>query len=214
MKFAMQVMANMLRGHAAAYRAIHQIQPEARVGYALHYRPMVAKQPRFPLDALMRKLRYDGLNMAFPSGISTGVMKTPVGNFQVPEARGTQDYLGLNYYSVDTISFHLGKPREFFTSSGYPEDADASEQRFIANIPAGLFDTLKWAVRAYPDLPILITENGVNDSSDDLRRRYLAQHIHQIWRAVNFNWPVKGYFHWTQTTSSGSAGLSASASGD
>ena len=197
MKLGMQVMANMLRGHAAAYRAIHQIQPEARVGYALHYRPAVAKRPWSPLDKLMRKLRYDGVNMAFPSGIGTGVMKTPVGNFQVPEARGTQDYLGLNYYSVDTISFHLGKPREFFTSSGYAEDADASEQRFIANIPAGLFDTLKWAVRAYPDLPILITENGVNDSSDDLRRRYLAQHIHQIWRAVNFNWPVKGYFHWT-----------------
>ncbi|MBN2118211.1 MAG: glycoside hydrolase family 1 protein [Anaerolineales bacterium] len=197
MNLGMQVMANMLRGHAAAYRAIHQIQPEARVGYALHYRPMVAKHPRFPLDALMRKLRYDGLNMAFPSGIGTGVMKTPVGNFQVPEARGTQDYLGLNYYSVDTVSFHLGKPRELFTSSGYPEDADTSEQRFIANIPAGLFDTLKWAVRTYPDLPILITENGVNDSSDDLRRRYLAQHIHQVWRAVNFNWPVKGYFHWT-----------------
>ena len=45
--------------------------------------------------------------------------------------------------------------------------------------------------------PIIITENGINDSEDSLRRRYLAQHIHQIWRAVNFNWPVKGYFHWT-----------------
>jgi beta-glucosidase len=21
--------------------------------------------------------------------------------------------------------------------------------------------------------------------------------VHQIWRAVNFNWPVKAYFHWT-----------------
>jgi beta-glucosidase len=30
-----------------------------------------------------------------------------------------------------------------------------------------------------------------------MRPRYLAQHIHQMWRAVNFNWPVKGYFHWT-----------------
>jgi len=30
-----------------------------------------------------------------------------------------------------------------------------------------------------------------------MRPRYLAQHIHQIWRAVNFNWRVKGYFHWS-----------------
>jgi beta-glucosidase len=194
---AMQVMANMLRGHAAAYRAIHQIQPEARVGYAHHHRPMVARRKWSPLDTLMRRIRYEGLNMAFPSGISTGVMRTPLGKFQIPEAKGTQDYLGLNYYSVDTVSFHPGKRAELFTFSGYPEDADLSETRFIANIPEGLFTTIKWAVQTYPDLPLLITENGVEDSSDRLRPRYLAQHIRQVWRAVNFSWPVKGYFHWT-----------------
>jgi beta-glucosidase len=196
-KIAFQVLANMLRGHAAAYRVIHEIQREARVGYAHHHRPMVAKRSWSPLDALMRKLRYDGVNMAFPSGISTGTMNTPLGKFQVPEAKGTQDFLGLNYYSVDTVSFHPGKPRELFTHSEYPVDGDMSDNHLIANIPEGLFETIKWGVRRYPNLPILITENGVEDSDDHMRRRYLAQHIHQLWRAVNFNWPVKGYFHWT-----------------
>ncbi len=46
-------------------------------------------------------------------------------------------------------------------------------------------------------LPIIITENGVNDSEDRLRPRYLAGHLHQLWRAVNFNVPIKGYFHWS-----------------
>ena len=45
LRLAMKVEANMARAHAAAYRAIHEIQPEARVGYALHYRPMVARTP-------------------------------------------------------------------------------------------------------------------------------------------------------------------------
>ena len=196
-RMAMQVMSNMLRGHAAAYHAIHQVQREARVGYAHHHRPMVSKHAWSPLDALMRSLRYNGVNMAFPSGISTGTMRTPVGNFQVPEAKGTQDFLGLNYYSVDTVSFHPGKPRELFTHSEFPAESDLSDTSFIANIPTGLFDSIKWAVRAYPNLPILITENGVEDADDHIRPRYLAQHIHQMWRAVNFNWPVKGYFHWT-----------------
>jgi beta-glucosidase len=44
---------------------------------------------------------------------------------------------------------------------------------------------------------MMITENGLDDAEDRLRPRYLAQHIHQLWRAVNFNYPVKGYFHWT-----------------
>ncbi|HSG42289.1 MAG TPA: family 1 glycosylhydrolase [Anaerolineales bacterium] len=196
-RVAMRVIANMLRGHAAAYHAIHEMQPEARVGYAHHYRPMVAKRKWSPLDQLMRKIRYDGLNMGFPSGISTGVMKTPIGNYRVTEAKGTQDFLGLNYYSVDTVSFDITNPKEIFSHAEYPKDADMSETNFLANIPDGFFDTIKWAVRRYPNLPIIISENGVEDSKDKMRPRYIAQHIHQMWRAVNFNWPVKGYFHWS-----------------
>ena len=197
LKRAIQVEAAMLRAHAAAYRAIHQIQPEGRVGYALHYRPMVPKHTWSPLDMLMRNIRYEGINMAFPSGISTGVLKSPVGNVSVPEAKGTQDYLGINYYSVDTISFNLANSKELFTHTGFPEKSDFSDTKFLANIPEGFYDTLKWAVRTYPNLPIIVTENGTEDADDHMRPRYLAQHVHQMWRAVNFNWPIKGYFHWS-----------------
>jgi beta-glucosidase len=196
-KLAMRVLANMLRGHAAAYRAIHEIQPEARVGYALHYRPQVPAHAWSPLDRLMRNLRYSGMNMAFPTGISTGVMRTPLGKFLIPEAKGTQDYFGLNYYSVDTVTFDLRHSHELFTRAFYPPDSDLSPNGFIANIPTGLFDSLRWVQHTYPNLPILITENGVEDDKDQMRPRYLVQHIHQMWRAVNFNWPVKGYFHWS-----------------
>lgn len=196
-KLSMRVMANMIRAHAAAYKAIHELQPESRVGYALHYRPMVPRIKWSPLDRLMRNIRYNGLNMAFPSAISTGVMKSPIGNQSIPEAKGTQDYLGLNYYSVDTVWFDITKSTELFSNSGYPKDADMSDTNFIANIPEGIFDSIKWIERTYPNLPIIITENGVEDSGDHLRPRYLAQHLHQVWRAVNFNWQVKGYFHWS-----------------
>lgn len=194
---AMQVIANMLKGHAAAYRAIHELQPEARVGYALHYRPMVPRLKWSPLDILMRNIRYEGVNMGFPTAISTGVMKTPIGKFSIPEAKGTQDYLGLNYYSVDTVWFDLAHAGEMFSNSGYPKGADMSDTNFLANIPEGIFDSLKWIVKTYPNLPIIITENGVEDLDDHMRPRYLVQHLHQTWRAVNFNWPVKGYFHWS-----------------
>jgi beta-glucosidase len=197
LRLAMRVQANMLKAHAAAYRAIHDLQPEARVGYAMHYRPQVPARAWSPLDKLVRKIRYAGVNRAFPSGISTGVMRTPLGRFPVPEAKGTQDYFGLNYYSVDSVAFDIRKPGELFTRSFYPEDSDFSANKFIANIPTGLFDSLRWVQHTYPGLPILITENGVEDDQDAMRPRYLAQHIHQIWRAVNFTWPVKGYFHWS-----------------
>ena len=193
----MKVMANLLRGHAVAYRTIHEIQPEARVGYAWQHRPMQARTAWSPLDQLMRKIRYNSLNLAFPTGVATGVMKTPIGNFRVPEAKGAQDYFGLNYYTAETVWFDIRNGRELFTRAGYPKDADLSETGFLANIPEGFFQSIKWAVKLFPNTPIIITENGVEDAADSMRPRYLAQHIHQMWKGVNFNWPVKAYFHWS-----------------
>ena len=55
---------------------------------------------------------------------------------------------------------------------------------------------LKWAHQF--KLPIYITENGVEDSVDAMRPSYTLQHLHEIWRVANFNWNIKGYFHWSQ----------------
>ena len=159
---AVQVQAAMLRAHAAAYRAIHELQPEARVGYALHYRPMQAQNHWSPLDRLVRSLRYAGVNMAFPSAISSGVLRSPVGKIAVPEAQGKQDFVGLNYYSVDTVSFSLSNRSELFTHAAYPQDADVSDYTLHRHHPAG---TIRLAPvggeQPIPILPILITENGV-----------------------------------------------------
>jgi beta-glucosidase len=193
-KTAVKVEANMARAHAAAYRTIHELQPEARAGYALHYRPMTARIPWWPLDAWMRNLRYEGVNMAFPTAISTGVMKTPVGRVSIPEARGTQDYLGINYYSVDRISFDLRFPGELFTRSDYPEGSDFSDNRFIANIPEGLFQTLQWAGAprtcrsSFPR-----TARGCGRPNAALPGAAYSPGLARR----QYNWPVKGYFHWS-----------------
>ncbi len=196
-KMSLKVQAIMARGHAAAYRVIHEIQPEARVGYALHFRPQDAAHPWSPLDRFMRNLKFDAINIAFPSAISTGVMRSPVGRVSIPEAKGTQDYFGLNYYSVDTVAFDLFNPVELFSRSFFPEGLDVADAGQNSNTPEGLFRAFRWVIRLHPNLPIIVTENGIEDSTDRIRPRYLAQHVHAMWRAVNFNWPVKGYFHWS-----------------
>jgi beta-glucosidase len=197
LRLSLTVQANMARAHAAAYRAIHAVQTEARVGYALHFRPMVPARPWFPLDRLERNIHFQAINMAFPSAVSDGVMRSPAGSLRLPEVKGTQDYFGLNYYSQDTVAFDLGRPAELFGRRYFPEGSDLADARMNANTPEGFFDAFKWVVKTYPNLPILVTENGIEDVSDRIRPRYTAQHIHQMWRAVNFNWPVKGYFHWS-----------------
>jgi beta-glucosidase len=197
LKLALQVQANMARAHAAAYRAIHEMQPESRVGYALHFRPQEPAHSWSPLDRLMRNIKFEAINMAFPSAISTGVMRSPVGKVSVPEAKGTQDYFGLNYYSVDTVIFDLRNSGELFSRSFFPEGTDLADAGENSNTPEGFFWAFKWVVTTYPNLPILVTENGIEDVTDRIRPRYMAQHIHTMWRAVNFNLPIKGYFHWS-----------------
>jgi beta-glucosidase len=196
-RLGFRVLAMMVRGHAAAYRAIHQIQPEARVGFALNYRSFVPYRKWSPLDHLSVKTVFNSVNNGFPSALATGVMRTPLGSIKIPEAKETQDYFGFNYYTRDFITFDLRKPQTLFAHNFYAQDADLSANKFMANEPDGMFEGLKWIVRTFPNLPILITENGVEDADDHMRPRYIAQHIHQMWRAVNFNWPVKGYFHWS-----------------
>ena len=197
LRLAIRVQANLVRAHAASYRAIHQIQPESRVGYALHFRPQQPARAASPLDRLMCSLRYKTINLAFPGALATGSMPTPLGRLRLPEARGTQDYFGLNYYSVDTVAFDLQKPGEFFSRAFFPDGSDLADAGLNANNPDGLFRAFQWAVKTHPNLPILVTENGIEDSTDRIRPRFIAGHIHAMWRAVNFNWPVKGYFHWS-----------------
>ncbi len=193
---ANKVLCNLVRGHAAAYRAIHEIQREARVGFALNYRSFKPAKPWFPLDRAQAALRHNMWNNSFTNALVDGKVRYLGKTTRIPAAAKTQDYLGVNYYSRDLVEFNLLKPGDFFARSFYPPEAELSTTGFLANVPNGMFEALKWA-RGY-DLPIIITENGVEDTDDRLRPRYLIEHLHQTWRAANFNWPVKGYFYWSQ----------------
>lgn len=197
LRLAIQVLANTLRSHAVAYHAIHRIQPEAHVGLALHYRSLAPHHPWSPLDRLLTKNADTFINRAIPMTVATGVMRTTLGALRIPEAKGTQDYFGFNYYTRNRVMFDIRKPETLFSNAFFPEDGDFCDKKFLVNEPDGMLEGLKWVVRNFPGLPIYVTENGFADADDKVRPRYIAQHIHQMWRAVNFNWPVKGYFHWT-----------------
>jgi len=197
LRLAFRVYTNMIRGHVAAYHAIHQIQPEARVGLGLHYRALAPLHRWSPLDRLLTWNASVILNNIFPMVLLHGVSRSSLGIIRIPEAKGTQDFYGFNYYTRNRVTFDLRHPETFFSNHSYPKDADLSDKGFLSNEPNAMFEGLKWVIRNFPNLPIIISENGFADAEDKVRPRYIAQHVHQMWRAVNFNFPIKGYFHWT-----------------
>lgn len=192
---AIDVIANMARAHGLAYRAIHELQPHAQVGLAHHYRGMRPLRQWNPLDRWIASLRSSIFNEAVPSACQSGEIRLPWKHIPLPEAKGTQDFFGLNYYTRERVAFDLTAVSELFGQGQYPDHIEVSPTGFIANDPDGFWDALRWAHDF--GLPIYVTENGIEDDEDSLRRRYLVDHVRKLWRAVNFNWYVKGYFHWT-----------------
>ncbi len=192
---AVRVFTNLLRGHAAAYRVIHRLQPDARVGVAHHYRGFLPAHPWLPTDSLAANSLSAAFNDSFPRAIATGRLKLPFYQASLPEAAGTQDFFGLNYYTGENVLLDLFKPRQFFHRRFYRRDAALSQHGFLDSRPDVFWKALKWA-RGY-DLPILITENGWEDAGDDTRPDYMVQHLKKLWWAANSNWRVEGYFHWT-----------------
>ena len=160
-KDALGVMVNLTRGHAAAYHAIHEIQKEARVGFAMQLpqlRPGQGLVPaghhgcQFPAKILQRR---------FPGRRATGLLDTPLMKTRIPQAANTQDFLGVNYYSRDLVAFDLTKPASQFMHNFYPKGSDLSPTGFIANEPLGMYEALKWGLKF--KVPMLVTENGVED---------------------------------------------------
>ncbi len=194
LKVAIEVMRHMIQAHARAYTEIHTLQSDAKVGTAIHYRGF-RPETWLPMDNWAAKVFGVLFNELFPRTLIDGVFNTIVKKDRIPEAVGTQDFLGLNYYSSDLVRFDLLAPKEMFAHRRFPKDASLSETGFIANLPGGMIDCVKWG-RQF-GVPMIITENGVEDSKDTFRPRYMVEHLHALWRIINDNYPVLGYFHWS-----------------
>ncbi len=195
-KAAFQVMRNMVLGHARAYRAIHRLQPQAMVGFAKNFRAMLPARKWFPPDHWIRTFSYNSFNNAFADTLMNGKLKFALWKETIPEALGTQDYMGVNYYTRDNIQFNLFSAKNVFQERFFDPDAELSENGFIATEPVGLNESLQWAQRY--GVPIYITENGVEDSRDTMRPHYLVTHLYQLQKAIQSGMDIRGYMHWSQ----------------
>ncbi len=191
------VLCNLLRGHVLAYRTIHELQTNARVSITHNYRPFYPAHRWSPIDRLMASVADLAYNNSFPDALRTGRLNIMTRRARFPEAQNTLDYFGLNYYTPDFIGLGLGRNKPLI-QRGLPPGAEAGDRNFYGNFPIEMYRAVQWATKF--NVPIIVTENGVEDAADLVRPKYLVQHVHQLWRAINNqSWPVMGYYFWTQT---------------
>ncbi|XP_044500494.1 beta-glucosidase-like SFR2, chloroplastic isoform X2 [Mangifera indica] len=99
------------------------------------------------------------------------------------------DFIGINYYGQEVIS---GAGLKLVETDEYSESGRGV-------YPDGLYRMLIQFHERYKHLnvPFIITENGVSDVTDIIRRPYLIEHLLAVYAAMMTGVPVLGYLFWT-----------------
>jgi beta-glucosidase len=200
---AVKAHYRLLEAHVAAYRALKERGDTVQVGVAHHLRVAEPEHDDSVLDRAAARAFARVFNDAFAAAVCEGRMYGPFDalagsrRFRVADARGTQDFFGINYYSRDLLRFAADRPGEFFCQRVVPSGAAVSDLGWEI-YPAGLGRLARvWARRS--GLPVYVTENGIADAVDAKRASFLIEHLTELGRVVADGVDVRGYFHWSLT---------------
>ncbi len=184
----LRVMRNLLFAHATVYRTLKDKNPNVSIGLAKNVTLFDPKNRWSPIDWPLARLLEWFWNGAWRSGILRGRMWFK----DVPEAKGTLDFVGLNYYTHVLTGLSLPalrhmkfpkRPQEITTEFGYPMYAEGLRRAIEFLAPLGV--------------PIEITENGVADKNDTLRTEHLKRHLWVLSQAIAAGHDVRSYHHWS-----------------
>jgi beta-glucosidase len=200
---AVRAHHNLLKSHVLLYRAIHEeagkLGKDAMVGVAHHVRRMEPLNKNSFCDRVAARLICATLNDSFAHALCTGTLygfgdriSRLLDGFRIADAKGTQDFFGLNYYGRDDIQFrwHPVFFRRFVAPGAEVTDLDWPV------CPEDMLLVMReWWSRS--GLPIYITENGLSDSTDVQRPSFLVRHLAAVSQALSEGIDVRGYYHWT-----------------
>lgn len=199
LKTAMNALANLLKGHAAAYHVIHALYPKAPVGIAHHMRVFHPARWWNIGDQLVASFIDDFWNTHILRSIQTGYIKFNIPfvlNYQEdwPELEGTLDFIGVNYYTRELVKLDLSKPEKFeFVPN---EKAPGGHTDLNWEIyPEGFYTSIRRA--ASFGWPVYITENGIADAQDKKRTKFICDHLREMSFAMEDGADVRGYLHWS-----------------
>ena len=200
------LVEQLLKAHALAYRLWKEDAKargqEVEIGYAHHTRAFEPLRNYAPLDRLTARIIEQAFIWDWADAVSSGILAVTNTGYarEVPGLRGTQDYLGINYYGRFYVKTDLLHPTKFQILMSDPDarEADRPNDLGWASYPRGFRHILELTGRRYR-LPIYVLENGTADAKDDDRdrQRLLVEHVREMALARQHGADVRGYFHWS-----------------
>jgi beta-glucosidase len=198
---AIRVLSSMGRAHARAYHAVHQVQAEARVGWAHNYVVFEPATSGGKLDRLVASLAGELFNNSFLRVVEEGRLAFPfsLANGNLAQARGTCDFVGLNVYSRFHVAFDTRCASQLFGRVFVPPDAPQGDPGVDNPYGEAYPRALRGAVERASRLnkPIYILENGVPDARDQIRPWLIVNAVKELHDLIREGRDIRGYFHWT-----------------
>jgi beta-glucosidase len=198
---ALRVTSVLAQCHVLAYRAIHELQPHAQVGWAQHY---VVFQPVATMfDRWVAHLLNETFNETFLRLVEHGELPFPLslldGNAR--DVKGACDFVGLNVYNRLHVAFDLRNIEYMFGRIFVPEHAPQGDPGMERPYGEAYPQAVRVAVERVARLqkPIYILENGVPDSQDRIRPWLLVNVVKELHTLIGEGYDIRGYFHWTLT---------------
>jgi len=185
----LKVLKNQIKSHKKVYEIFHKNNLKVKVGIAKNNCFFEPYNKNSSLDRISVSLsRYFWneyfLNRIHPVRDSEDKKKAK--REQISNGvKNNLDFIGLNYYFHNKIKF----PWQI-----------KNENKIVSDMgweiyPQGIYNVLK-GLKKY-NLPIYITENGLADAKDKLRKDFIKEHLYWIHRAIEERIDVRGYFHWS-----------------
>jgi beta-glucosidase len=170
-----KILRQLVKAHKASYQAIKKVSPQAQIGLAKN---------NIYFEAFRPKSLSDQLTVAISNYFTNYYFLDRTKNFC--------DFIGLNYYFYHTLQFHLLRGWQVKNLAGPKSDMG------WRTFPQGIYYLVKDLHRRYHK-PIFITENGIANAHDDMRARFIAEHLQALSQAIAEGADVRGYCYWSLT---------------
>jgi len=199
--------AELMNCHAIAYRLIHQNIPDAQVSFAKHVLPFFPLHNWSIIESVFAYIN-NSFNTVVMDSIITGKIRFSFFGFTLYERiieglKDSIDFIGINHYYISWASI---VPSDWdsrsFLNPPFSQNLKVNQKSDFgwSLCPESLSMVVRWFHKEWNprNLPIIISEHGTSDKSDEKRQWFMLDslaHLHEA--KIQHKVPVIGYTHWS-----------------
>ena len=193
------VLKNLLQAHVQVYHSLKKMEngSKVKIGLVKNINQFDPWRRWHLLDWLISNSVNYFFNSSTIDFLQTGIFKIRIPGLawiyhENLKAINSTDYFGLNYYSHNHLKMKFSMKEPF--TMHYPESDILTDMPYTI-YGEGMYRAIE-SVSAL-NVPIIITENGVADATDDRRKLYIQRYLYTVSKAIKDGFDIQGYFYWS-----------------